>query len=85
MPVTDLVLTSFGTTMVHHGVSWPTKYPVVTVSSSHNLPVPRIPSLNYGSTDDGYVKVPIPGDITGYFVLMELNLQSEQCKPTVLR
>jgi len=24
-------------------------------------------SLDYGSTDDGYVKVPIPGDITGYF------------------
>ena len=24
-------------------------------------------SLDYGSTDDGYVKVAIPGDITGYF------------------
>ena len=54
----------------HDGSSWGIMG--YEVSSGNGIEQPQsqgtvYTSLDYGSTDDGYVKVAIPGDITGYF------------------
>ena len=60
----------------HDGTSWGVMG--YEVSSGNGIEQPQsagtvYTSLNYGSTDDGYVKVPIPGDITGYFGAFSWN------------
>ena len=60
----------------HDGSSWGIMG--YEVSSGNGIEQPQsagtvYTSLNYGSTDDGYVKVGIPGDITGYFGAFSWN------------
>ena len=60
----------------HDGTSWGVMG--YEVSSGNGIEQPQTSgtsysTLNYGSTDDGYVKVPIPGDITGYFGAFSWN------------
>ena len=54
----------------HDGTSWGVMG--YEVASGNGIEQPNgagsiYTTLDYGSADDGYVKVPIPGDITGYF------------------
>ena len=60
----------------HDGTSWGVM--AYEVSSGNGIEQPQTAgtqysSLNYGGTDDGYVKVAIPGDITGYFGAFSWN------------
>ncbi|MEE2758575.1 MAG: hypothetical protein VYA86_01185, partial [Candidatus Thermoplasmatota archaeon] len=60
----------------HDGNSWGVMG--YDVSSGNGIEQPQsqgtvYTQLNYGSTDDGYVKVAIPGDITGYFGAFSWN------------
>ena len=73
----------------HDGSSWGIMG--YEVSSGNGIEQPQsqgtvYTSLDYGSTDDGYVKVAIPGDITGYFGSFSWNAtySLKQCKPQLV-
>ena len=60
----------------HDGTQWGVMG--YEVSSGNGIAQPQsagtvYTTLDYGSTDDGYVKVAIPGDITGYFGAFSWN------------
>jgi flagellin-like protein len=60
----------------HDGTSWGVMG--YDVANGNGIEMPNsggdiYTTLDYGSADDGYVKVPIPGDITGYFGAFSWN------------
>jgi len=60
----------------HDGTSWGVMQ--YELSSGNGIESPQSAgtiynTLDYGSTDDGYVKVAIPDDITGYFGAFSWN------------